>query len=164
MFSHPDEHQLEKGPALTTLPVLGKEWSVAFEIKLSSFSGYANCLNLIGESSQEVLKFVLTSGKKFRLTFGYSAKPINDNSMPSVGDWTQIEIVQLLQGGTTKIVFMKNGAVVGTFQNPQPQNVFGVDVFAVKTRAKPQPGTIKKLTIRTDLSGNNVSQNTSNRS
>ena len=164
MFFHPDEHQIANGPALTTVPVLGMEWSVAFKIKLSSFVGFAHCLNLIEESS-DVFKIMLKSGNKLRLKFGYpflksSTNKIDDETSMSLDVWTHIEIAQVLQDSTTNIVFMKNGDILGTIPNPQPHNVFGVDVFAVKTDVNPQAGTIKELTIRTDLSGNDISQNT----
>ena len=161
VFTHPQERQIVNGPPLTTLPVLGVQWSVAFKIKLSNFAGYSHCLNLIGESS-EVINIMLTSGNKFRLMFGYpflkpSTNKIDDDTSMSLGVWTQIEIAQVQQGSTTNIIFMKNGDVVGTILNPQPLNVFGVDLFAVKTGVKAQPGTVKELAIRTDLSGNNIS-------
>ena len=165
MFSHPDEHQIANGSPLTTLPVLGLEWSVAFKVKLSSFVGYAHCLNLIEESGQRGIARIELTGGMFQVKFGYpyltlltaTADSIRDDSTPPVGVWIQIEIAQVLQGGATKIVFLKNGAVVGMLLNPQPLYVFGVDLFAVKTGVKAQPGTVKELAIRTDLSGNNIS-------
>ena len=127
--------------------------------------GYAHCLNLIEESGQRNIAQIVLSGKKtLRVKFGYpyltaTADSIRDDSTPPVGVWIQIEIAQVLQGSTTNIIFMKNGNIIGTLENTHPHNIFGVNVFAVKTGVNPQPGTIKELTIRTDLSGNNTSQN-----
>ena len=165
VFSHPEDRQIENGSPLTTLPVFGVEWSVSFKVKLSSFAkGYAHCLNLVKESGQKIVKVVLTSDKKFRVFFGYpflnaATDYIEDHSLPSLGVWTKIEIAQVMQGSTTNIVFMKNDNIVGKLENPQPKNMFAVNVFVVKPGITFQPGTIKELTIRTDLSGSNLSQN-----
>ena len=161
-FSFPDEHQIKNGSPLLTLPVLGKEWSLAFKVKLSNFSeGYAHCLNLIGESEQEIAKIVLTSDRQFGVKFGYpylttDRNSIEDISSPSLEVWTQLEISQVVQGSTTQIVFMKNGSFVGMLENPKPDNILGVKVFAVKSGVTPQPGAIKELTLRTDTSGINI--------
>ena len=69
---------------------------------------------------------------------------------------TQLEISQVVQGSSTQIVFMRNGSFVGMLENRNPDNILGVDMFAVQTGVTPQPGAIKELTLRTDTSGINI--------
>ena len=162
VFTNPEEHQIANGPSLSTLPVFGVEWGVAFTVKLANFSeGYAHCLDLVKESGQAIAKVVLTSDKKFRVIFGYpfldiDTDYIEDSSLQSLGEWSKLEIAQVTQGRITNIVFMKDGNIVGTLENPHPKNISGVEVFVVKPDITPQTGTIKELTIRTGLSGSNI--------
>ena len=168
VLSDPSEHEIRQNSTLTTIPALGVEWSVAFKIKPTSFvkDRYANCLNMIEESGsrREIGKILLPPNHWLQADFRYAKGPqksISDDSLLPLRNWTQIEIAQVKVGETTNIVLFRNGLLVGKIENAQPENVFRVNVFATKQYVSFQPGMIKELTIRTDLSG---IQNLQNRS
>merc|ERR1719341_1803832 len=79
----------------------------------------------------------------------------NSDSLLPLGVWTQIEIAQVQDGDSTKIVFFRDQALVGQIENTQPENIFGVNVYAAGARTLQtfQPGAIQEMKIRTNMSG-----------
>ena len=162
MFSQDlGEHKIAPGSLLTTLPVLGLQWSLAFKIKLTRFLDgevYPRCLDIVEESGgrQTIATMMLLPSRKLHTIF-QSQKSITDNSdsLLPLGVWTQIEIAQVQDGDSTKIVFFRDKTLVGQIENPQPQNIFGVNVYAAGAEKLQtfQPGAIQEMKIRTNMSG-----------
>ena len=159
----PGEHQIAPASLLTTLPVLGLQWSLAFKIKLTRFlNGYPRCLDMIEESGgqQPIASMMLLPNRTLHTAFqsirgGKNSIMDNSDSLLPLEVWTQIEIAQVQDGEATKIVFFRDQALVGQIENTQPENIFGVNVYAAGARTLQtfQPGAIQEMKIRTNMSG-----------
>ena len=169
-FSLSEERQLVKGRLLHTFPVLAKEWKVSFEVKPSTFEdGWRNilrlwygatnigvsCLSISIQSSRECNDRQQCFITPIRLAFqftpdGHQQKTSYVHSIPQLNEWTKIEVSQMLDGKTYKILF-NNGSI--TKEVPRPNIFEGVKVYASAPWNEPQPGKIRDLRITNLNSG-----------
>ena len=70
MYKLPGEHRLEQNILLTSLPTLGKQWRLTFDLLPSEYisKGWANCLHLLGKGQNAGERGLLLSfkGEGFR--------------------------------------------------------------------------------------------------
>ena len=163
-FSLSEESQLVKGRILHTFPVLAKEWKVSFEVKPSTFEeGWGNILRLFPGATYtgvSCLSITIHSSRQCnnlgqclihpRLSYqftpdGHQQKWFHDRHfIPQLNEWTKIEVSQLLDGTTYKILFNDG---TNTEEVPRPKIFEGVKVYASSPWNEAQPGKIRNLRI-----------------
>ena len=165
------EREIVKGELLNTLPALGKEWKVSFEVNPRYYvGGWGNILHLwypsgvnpsgtnyssvsclaIGIQSTRTCSWGSCSTKPNRLSYKYKASEHQHgyyhdfDSIPQLHQWTKIEVSQIRVGNSYKIVF-NDTAKTRTIWNPK---IFeGVEVYASDPWNIAQPGKIRNLRI-----------------
>ena len=161
------EREILKGELLHTLPVLGKEWKVSFEVNPRNYVvGLTNILHLWypnghNPSGYSAAVSCLSIGIEFlrcstqgycqtaRLSYKYRAsehqhKYFHDYNIPQLDQWTNIEVSQIWDGNSYKIVF-NHGAKEKPILNPK---IFeGVKVYTSDPWNNFQPGKIRGLHI-----------------
>ena len=159
VFEQPDASPLVKGKLLTSIPVLGKQWRVSFEVFPENFdhTGLASVLHLrtgehgnkFGRRIPAVLiqrnKRVLVStalGKK--LIFN---KRFRSKNGPALRRWTKIEVGQSLQGEDYIYSIDLGGRQVFTANNSRPRDFYDVKVYAASPSSPPLSGSIRNLKI-----------------
>ena len=170
-FSPSQGREIVRGELFDTLPVLGKEWKVSFEVNPRRYvGGWGNILHLwypngrnpsgthyssvsclaIGIQSTRTCSWRLCSTKPNRLSYKYKAsehqhKYYHDYySIPQLHQWTKIEVSQIRVGNSYKIVF-NDTAKTRTIWNPR---IFeGVEVYASDPWNAVQPGKIRGLSV-----------------
>ena len=159
VFEQPDASPLVKGKLLTSIPVLGKQWRVSFEVFPENFdhTGLASVLHLrtgehgnkFGRRIPAVLiqrnKRVLVStalGKKLIFTKRFRSK-----NGPALRNWTKIEVGQSLQGEDYIYSIDLGGRQVFTANNSRPRDFYDVKVYAASPSSPPLSGSIRNLKI-----------------
>ena len=159
VFEQPDASPLVKGKLLTSIPVLGKQWRVSFEVFPENFdhTGLASVLHLrtgekgtrFGRRIPAVLiqrnKRVLVStalGKKLIFTKRFRSK-----YGPALRNWTKIEVGQSLQGEDYIYSIDLGGRQVFTANNSRPREFYDVKVYAASPHFPPLSGSIRNLKI-----------------
>ena len=159
VFEQPDASPLVKGKLLTSIPVLGKQWRVSFEVFPENFdhTGLASVLHLrtgekgtrFGRRIPAVLiqrnKRVLVStalGKKLIFTKRFRSK-----YGPALRNWTKIEVGQSLQGEDYIYSIDLGGRQVFTANNSRPRDFYDVKVYAASPSSPPLSGSIRNLKI-----------------
>ena len=159
VFEQPDASPLVKGKLLTSIPVLGKQWRVSFEVFPENFdhTGLASILHLrtgekgtkFGRRIPAVLiqrnKRVLVStalGKKLIFTKRFRSK-----YGPALRNWTKIEVGQSLQGEDYIYSIDLGGRQVFTANNSRPRDFYDVKVYAASPSSPPLSGSIRNLKI-----------------
>ena len=161
------EREILKGELLHTLPVLGKEWKVSFEVNPRNYVvGLTNILHLWYPNGHTPsgyyaavsclsigIEFLRCSNQGYcqiaRLSYKYRAsehqhKYFHDYNIPQLDQWTNIEVSQIWDGNSYKIVF-NHGAKEKPIWNPK---IFeGVKVYASDPWNNAQPGKIRGLHI-----------------
>ena len=104
VFTLTEEHQLMKGFLLTTIPKLGKEWRIKFEIKPSKFTGTNNnIIHLTSTDKDEYITngdripIILFEDNKLYVRSSVNGKPNYKKiftDVLSLNQWTRIEVVQ----------------------------------------------------------------------
>ena len=159
-YSALEERELEKGRLLYTLPNLAKEWKVSFEVNPSSYEeGFRSILRLwrpdpgvsclsIGIDSSRPCSgaqcSIIPQSLIYRFISNGTKKSFQDKDLiPQLNKWTKIEVTQVLDGNSYKIVF-NDGAKTKPILSPQ---IFeGVKVYAADWNGE-QKGKIRKLSI-----------------
>ena len=165
-FSLSEERWLLKGRLVHTFPVLAKEWKVSFEVNPSTYEdGWRNILHLrypSGPSHAGVtyLRISIKSSRECdhlgqcftypkQITYKYSSNGQDNffddyHAIPQHNRWTKIEVSQILDGNSYKIVF-NSGATQMEILSPK---IFeGVKVYASDPWAVAQQGKIRRLHI-----------------
>ena len=157
-FEQPDESPLMKRKLLGTIPALGKQWRVSFEVFPESFNhkGLASVLHMMtGEKANKFGKhipavwihrskaiFVSTSlGKKPTFTRRFRSKAL------ALRTWTQIEVSQSWQGENHIYAVKIGGKQVFLTKNTRPREFYNVKVYAVSPSSSPLAGAIRNLKI-----------------
>ena len=157
-FEQPDTIPLVKGKLLTTIPALGKQWRVSFEVFPENFNhkGLASVFHMMtGEKENKFGKhipavwihrskaiFVSTSlGKKPTFTRRFRSKAL------ALRTWTQIEVSQSWQGENHIYAVKIGGKQVFLTKNTRPREFYNVKVYAVSPSSSPLAGAIRNLKI-----------------
>merc|ERR1711962_970638 len=157
-YSHESEHLLKKNGLLTTLPSLGKEWRLTFEIKPTSYTyrSYAQVLQMtIGGKSSAVgdrtpsLWFHRTRGVYIAMALGGKASvgKFFKGKLPSAGEWTRFEIKQEKEGSHYMFSLIVGDEELWSTQNTKPVDFEDVKVYAASPWYVAQAGSIRDFHV-----------------
>ena len=149
---------LVKGKLLSTIPALGKQWRVSFEVFPENFNhqGLASVLHLMnGEKGTKFGKRIpavwihrnrgilvsTTLGKK--LIFNKRFR----SSVLKIGKWTKIEVSQSLEGPDYIYSIKIGGTQVFSSKNSRPRVFYDVKVYSGSPSSSPLAGSIRHLKI-----------------
>ena len=158
---YPDNRQIIKGYALSTIPTMTSSYTVSFEVNPSKFqSGWSNVIHLSTGGN------CCKKGQRIPGVWFYSASPtdtvnklmicsaVADNGNYCVSTpknikkvtWTKVEINQGVDGPWHKYA-VKVGVLLRSIANKKMQDYKNVKVFVSNTYSKAQPGHIRNLLI-----------------
>ena len=157
-FEQPDESPLMKRKLLSTIPVLGMQWQVSFEVFPDNFNhkGLASVLHMMtGEKANKFGKhipavwihrskaiFVSTSlGKKSTFTRRFRSHVL------AIRNWTRIEVSQSRQGENHIYAVKIGGKQVFLTKNTRPRDFYDVKVYAASPSSSPLAGSIRNIKI-----------------
>ena len=153
MYRLPGEHHLEQNILLTTLPTLGKQWRLTFDLLPSEYisRGWANCLHLLGKEDKEnsgerglSLSFQV-EGFLVRSAHNYEQLPATD--LPAIHQWTSIVVDQIQNGAKHLFSVSIGGKKVSSVEIRKPEKLVDVKVFASDPNFPAQLGSIRNLVI-----------------
>ena len=163
LFSMAEEHYLEQGTLLATLSTLGKEWNITHDFNPTEYHGdWKNSLHLTtGENNDKYGDRTPAIMLKKPLMFISSA--VNGNkdykhrpNLPLVGEWTQIQISQTLEDGRYMYRIVIGRKEVHAVENTEPEEFCDIKVYASDPWKEAQPGSIRNLTIKSNIQGEKV--------
>ena len=173
MFCAPQEVTLKKDNMLTTLPMLGKEWSLSFEFKPSTLiSGlgayprqknpYKNIIHLTTNSKSSTknatnngrilaIEFnpnnrTLSFSSSFGVSKGFYTQNLVANSL-KVEKWSKIKFSQKIEGGKYQQTSTIDGNRVVVRTSARALEFTSVHVFASNPWRDAQPGKIRNLVV-----------------
>merc|ERR1711962_1091728 len=157
-YSHESEHLLKKNGLLTTLPSLGKEWRLTFEIKPTSYTyrSYAQVLQMtIGGKSSAVgdrtpsLWFHRTRGVYIAMALRGKASvgKFFRGKLPRAGEWTRFEIKQEKEGSRYMFSLIVGDEELWATQNTKPVDFEDVKVYAASPWYVAQAGSIRDFHV-----------------
>ena len=126
-YSMAGELEIAKDSLLTTLPKLTKQWRVSFEVNPTDYEN--------NESAS------------LRLGYSKTVKPL-----PAAGEWTKIEVSQVLLGANHVFSISIGDNEVFTKTNSKPVELNRVKVYSGSPWYTNQNGFIRKLKIETEAS------------
>ena len=141
-FALNEEHNIVRNELLTTIPLLKEEWKVSFEFKATRFNGLTQVLHLTaggmgagsGARYGDRTPAIWThSSSGFLISSAVDGKYSYSkyfNNLPSVNEWTTVEVGQELVG--SKIVYSVaiGGKNVFSKTNTRPSEFENVKVYA----------------------------------
>ena len=163
-YSHESEHLLKKNGLLTTLPSLGKEWRLTFEIKPTSYTyrSYAQVVQMtIGGKSSAVgdrtpsLWFHRTRGVYIAMALGGKASvgKFFRGKLPRAGEWTRFEIKQEKEGSRYMFSLIVGDEELWSTQNTKPVDFEDVKVYAASPWYVAQAGSIRDFHVENKKRG-----------
>ena len=164
-YSHESEHLLKKTGLLTTLPSLGKEWRLTFEINPTSYvyRSYAQVIQMTtGGKSSAVgdrtpsLWFHRTRGVYIAMALGGKASVGKSfrGKLPRAGEWTRFEIKQEQEGSQFMFSLVVGDEELWSIHNTRPMDFEDVKVYAASPWYFAQAGSIRDLHIEKKNRGN----------
>ena len=149
---------LVKGKLLSTIPALGKQWRVSFEVFPENFNhqGLASVLHLMnGEKGTKFGKRIpavwIHRNKRILVSTTLGKKLIFNkrfrSSVLKIRKWTKIEISQMRQGGNYIYSIKMGGRQAFTANNSRPREIYDVKVYAASPSSPPLAGSIRNLKI-----------------
>ena len=163
-FCAPQEVTLKKDNMLTTLPMLGKEWSLSFEFKPStfiSFQGaypYKNIIHLTTNSKSSTKKATINAIEfipdnrtlAFSSSFGVSKGFYTQNLVANclkVEKWSKMKFSQKIEGGKYQQTSTIDGNRVVVRTSARAHEFTSVHVFASNPWRDAMPGKIRNLVV-----------------
>ena len=162
IFSSPAEQELSKNNLLTTITRLGKEWRVSVEVNPRSYEwrSYASVLHLTtgGSGSGSCARvgdrtpaLWLHPTRGVLVSTALNGKPSFSknvrNALPA-GEWSKIEVNQILDGEEYTFSIVINETTVFSTPNNKVEDLSNVNIYASSPWARPQNGTIRSLTVQ----------------
>ena len=159
-YSMAGELEIAKDSLLTTLPKLTKQWKVSFEVNPSDFkyTGYASLLHMtiggnkgqVGDRSPAIwlhkTKGVIVSSTiDGKVAYSKIVKPL-----PTAGEWTKIEVSQVLLGANHVFSISIGDKEVFTKTNSKPVELTDVKIYSGSPWHTNQKGFIRKLKIENE--------------
>ena len=159
-YSMAGEQEIAKDNRLITLPQLTKQWKVSFEVKPTDYkyTSYASLLHMtiggnrgqVGDRSPAIwlhkTRGVLVSSAIDRkVAYSKTVKPL-----PAAGEWTKIEVSQVLLGAKHVFSISIGDKEVFTKTNRKPVELTGVKVYSGSPWYTNQKGFIRKLKIENE--------------
>ena len=154
MYKLPGEHRLEQNILLATLPTLGKQWRLTFDLQPSEYiaKGWANCLHLLGKEAEEnagekALLTLLFQGQGIFVRTDHNTGRLPSEDLPIINQWTTIVIDQVQSEGKHFFSVSIGDKEVFNTETANPEKLVDVKVFASGPRFAAQPGSIRNLVI-----------------
>ena len=158
-YSMAGEQEIAKDNRLITLPQLTKEWKVSFEVKPTDYkyTGYASLLHLsiggnrgqVGDRSPAIWLHktrgvLVSSAIDGKVAYSKTVKPL-----PAAGEWTRIEVSQVLVGAKHVFSVTIGDKKVFSKTNSKPVELTDVKVYSGSPWYTNQKGFLQKLKIET---------------
>ena len=152
-------HEVAKNALLTTLPKLTTEWRLSFEVNPTDFkyNGYASLLHLtiggnrgqVGDRSPAIWLHktrgvLVSSAIDGKVAYSKTVKPL-----PAAGEWTKIEVSQVLVGAKHVFSITIGDKKVFSKTNSKPVELTDVKVYSGSPWYTNQKGFLQKLKIET---------------
>ena len=141
-FSLKEEQEISKNTLLTTLPLLKKEWKVSFDFKANNLRGLGQIFHMTaggkglgagaayGDRTPAIWVhssrgFLVSSAVDGKYSFSKYFQPL-----PTIGEWTTIEVGQELVGSRIVYSISIGGRNVLSVTNSKPSEFKNVKVYA----------------------------------
>ena len=156
-YSMAGELEIAKDSLLTTLPKLTKQWKVSFEVNPSDFkyTGYASLLHMtiggnkgqVGDRSPAIWLHktrgvLVSSAIDGKVAYSKTVKPL-----PAAGEWTKIEVSQVLVGAKHVFSITIGDKKVFSKTNSKPVELTDVKVYSGNPWSTSQNGFLQNLKI-----------------
>ena len=156
-YSMEGSHEIAKNALLTTLPKLTTEWRLSFEVNPTDFkyNGYASLLHLtiggnrgrVGDRSPAIWLHksrgvLVSSAIDGAMAFSKTVKPL-----PAAGEWTRIEVSQVLVGAKHVFSITIGDKKVFSKTNSKPVELTDVKVYSGNPWSTSQSGFLQNLKI-----------------
>ena len=156
-YSMEGSHEVAKNALLTTLPKLTTEWRLSFEVNPTDFkyNGYASLLHLtiggnrgqVGDRSPAIWLHksrgvLVSSAIDGKVAYSKTVKPL-----PAAGDWTKIEVSQVLVGAKHVYSITIGDKKVFSKTNSKPVELTDVKVYSGSPWYTSQKGSLQNLKI-----------------
>ena len=164
-FTRQEEHKIARNELLTIIPLLKKEWKLSFDFKATGFSGLQQVLHMTigGKGTGSGSKY----GDRTPAIWTHSSKGFLISSavggkysfakyfklLPSVDEWTTLEISQEFDGSKMIYSITIGGTKVFSTTNSKPSQFENVKVYSSSDWYSPVDGIIKNLLIQNKNDG-----------
>ena len=158
-YSMAGEQEIAKDNRLITLPQLTKQWKVSFEVNPTDYkyTGYASLLHMtiggnrgqVGDRSPAIWLHktrgvLVSSAIDGKVAYSKTVKPL-----PAAGEWTKIEVSQVLVGAKHVFSITIGDKKVFSKTNSKPVELTDVKVYSGSPWYTNQKGFLQKLKIET---------------
>ena len=165
VYSLQEEHQIEKGDLLTTIPILAKEWKLSFEFKANRVkTGFQQVLHMTtgGKGAGRAAKygdrtpaiwiwtpkgFLISSSVGGRTSYAKYFKRPSWWTRVLSRQWVKIEVGQELVASQMIYSISINGENALSVKNKAPSEFQNVKVFSSSPWYNPVNGHIRNLVI-----------------
>ena len=165
VYSLQEEHQIEKGDLLTTIPILAKEWKLSFEFKANRVkTGFQQVLHMTtgGKGAGRGAKygdrtpaiwiwtpkgFLISSSVGGRISYAKYFKSPSWWTRVLSRQWVKIEVGQKLVAFQMIYSISINGEKALSVKNSAPSEFKNVKVFSSSPWYNPVNGYIRNLVI-----------------
>ena len=165
VYSLQEEHQIEKGDLLTTIPILAKEWKLSFEFKANRVkTGFQQVLHMTtgGKGAGRGAKygdrtpaiwiwtpkgFLISSSVRGRTSYAKYFKSPSWWTRVISRQWVKIEVGQKLVASQMIYSISINGENALSVKNSAPSEFKNVKVFSSSPWYNPVNGYIRNLVI-----------------
>ena len=156
-YSMEGSHEVAKNAILTTLPKLTTEWRVSFEVNPTDYkyTGYASLLHMtiggnrgqVGDRSPAIWLHktrgvLVSSAIDGKVAYSKTVKP-----RPAAGEWTKIEVSQVLVGAKHVFSITIGDKKVFRKTNSKPVELTDVKVYSGSPWYTSQKGSLQNLKI-----------------
>lgn len=156
VFEKIEEFAIEKDNLLGTLPFLGKQFRIVFDLFVSSFSRPSNILHFTiggnGGHGDRTPAFFRTENERIYIASainGTSSGIYIDETLP-VGQWNKIEMSQILSDNAFIFSYRVNGVDYWNPENEQPKSFTDVLMYASDNfYDAPEDGKIRNFIVET---------------
>ena len=150
-------HEIAKDVLLTTLPKLTTEWRVSFEVNPTDYkyTGYASLLHMtiggnrgqVGDRSPAIWLHktrgvLVSSAIDGKVAYSKTVKPL-----PAAGEWTKIEVSQVLVGANHVFSITIGDKKVFSKTNSKPVELTNMKVYSGSPWYTNQKASLKNLNI-----------------
>ena len=168
VYSLREEHRITRNQLLTTILLLKKEWKLSFDFKANNLKGLQQILHLTvgGKGAGSEANYgdrtpaIWThSSKGFLVSSSVGGKSSFSKyfkTLPSAGEWINIEVVQQMEASEIIYTIYIGGELVFSTRNSKPLAFENVKIFASSSWYSPVSGFIKNLLIQNKNDGRSI--------
>jgi len=155
-FKHNGKNTVKRGLLLATLPFIGKQFSISFELFINQFGSYPwqNVLHLTkGENAHEygnrVPLVAVTPDKQLHVTSAISGNWNGGGDIKGLqqGRWIKVAITQTYYRGTFLFEVFVDGSRKMMKENSKPKRFSNIKVYASDPWHVAVNGKIRRLSI-----------------